>query len=232
MILLNGLSSLLAEGWGDFVTFIVIVAFYLVGALAKAWANRAKSEEKQKESKLRQMVEEAKGSILQEQTKGEYASPENLPYAKVVSQKQGDRHKRLSEWDRRQALKRTHRQEPLIKPVFHQKPPARTIPKGHVISVLGQGSPRPVQSAKPSVFQPVPVQQPPVIAVVPAAKKPVLQHPQSSVKTESIRQQIANKAKTSRAVYFANLLRSSESLRKAIILKEILDAPLAIREHK
>ncbi|MCI0498438.1 MAG: hypothetical protein L0Y36_01980 [Planctomycetales bacterium] len=207
------LSSLLGEGWGDLVTFIVIAAFYLVGALAKVWANRDKDDKKEQNSTLRQMVQEAKHALSMEQTK------------------QGDRQKRLSEWDRRQqALKQSQRQPPVLKPAAsEQKPPAKTGHSGLAVSAKEQGGRKAEQPIMQAVYQRSPVVQ---RTVVSAAAKPVLQRQQQSLdKTEPIRPHIMGKSKTLRdASSFAKFLRSPGMLRKAVILKEILGPPMAMRE--
>lgn len=188
---------ILADGWGDIATFIVIALFYLAGAIAKALSNRTKS----------------------------HNQPAVQPTTGLSSPKR-DRAKQISDWDRRQALKKSQKTEVAAKirparsiskpkgPIL--QPPSKEILIGRIMSSMG-GQTRPFLN-QPQMVQP---------SADTSQKQPAYQ---KQIMHEGKKKSIRPEIMRSPLLGICQGIGTPENLRISIALKEILDKPLAIRD--
>ncbi|HPC63225.1 MAG TPA: hypothetical protein PK525_01250 [Anaerohalosphaeraceae bacterium] len=200
MIHYNSSNNLLvlANGWGDIATFIVIALFYLAGAIAKALANRAKS---------------------QDQPSGR---------SSALSSPKKDRGRQISEWDRRLAQKKSQKAAVIPQVRFSAqsiaqqksqtyKPPARESFIGRIVSPIGGQM---VGGSGNQYF------------IKPPASIPTKTSSAVTQEEKKITAILSDKNKIVKpfTVGLWQSMRSPENLRNSVILKEILDKPLAFRD--
>ena len=211
---------LLAEGnWVRFIGILVVFGFYAVVAIAKMLANRSKTDDGE-DSGTSKAVELAKKYARQRQAQQQQTRRREVRNNEFTS-----------DWDRRQELKRQQlarhggleempqvqpepiRMVPVSKP---QQPPrpkvTRQIPQYREVSALNRAM-QATKQKKVVKKQPPPVRQ-------------TYQKSRRTVKTKEI--PVAKIIKTPKPLDV--LLRHPNQLRAAIILKEILDKPISMRE--
>ena len=199
------------------IGIFVIFGFYAIGAIAKMLANRSKTDDGEK-SETSAAIELAKKYARQRQLKQQ---------ARPASTK---RNEFVSDWDRLQEMKRQR----LAQHRGLEKMPRQQPQTEPVAMVPVQKQPPPM----PPVSQQVPKYQE-LNRVMQAAqqKKVIRRQSTSSVKqtykkvakpVKSQKMPVDKMTKTPRALDV--LLRHPNQLRSAIILKEILDKPIAMRE--
>lgn len=213
-------TALLAEGgWSELIGVIVLVGIYAIGAIAKMVSSRSEESKEDAQSKQR-AVQLAKKYAQDRQT--QRTAPKRHPDT-------------LSEWDRKQELKRRRQEpqavkrpsEPVSVPVFRESEMPFQQPK--MVRLTPELTPT-AESSKPAIFhqfmealqqrqqtvrqtQPIPKPKP-----VTAGKLP-----------KTIKKRTA--AETAPAVRPRDqYLWNPADLRSAIIFKEILDKPIALRE--
>ncbi|MHC4552697.1 MAG: hypothetical protein ACYSUT_08020 [Planctomycetota bacterium] len=230
--------NLLAEGWGDLIPFIFIVGVSVVSAIAKA-TNKGDENSKNEKEKTSRLIEMAKRyKEMQESGQQRTVPKEEIPYARTVKTPAERKPGTVSEWDRRQQQKKQQmarqREMPRRPKYVETETPPRFEPKTpEVIPVAApvrqaepvrpayktpkiQTKPRPKRASQRSQKrqQHIPVAQPVELPVVKEVKRPK-----------------PKKHKTTAAqMSLAELLKGKQSLRSAIILKEILDKPIGLRE--
>jgi hypothetical protein len=213
-------TALLAEGgWSELIGVIVLVGIYAAGAIAKMVSKRSDESKEDAQSKQR-AVQLAKKYAQERQ-----------------SQRAAPRHPdTMTEWDRMQELKRRRQgrqpekqpSEPVSAPAFREREMPFQQPK------MVSPTPELMQSAespKPAIFHQFmeAIQQ----------RQQAAQSPQSIPKPKTVKPvaKLAKVTKKRPAAETAPMirpldqyLRNAGDLRAAIVLKEILDKPLAMRE--
>jgi hypothetical protein len=212
-------TALLAEGgWSELIGVIVLVGIYAAGAIAKMVSNRSDESKEDAQSKQR-AVELAK----------KYAQERR-------SQRAAPRHPdKMTEWDRMQELKRRRQDrqpekpsELVSVPVFREREMPFQQPK--MVSPTPELMPS-AESPKTAIFHQFmeAIQQ----------RQPAAQQPQSIPKPNIVKPAVKSSkpikrrtvAETPLAVRpLDQYLRNVGDLRAAIVLKEILDKPIAMRE--
>ena len=216
--LLEKSFGLLAKGdWSDLLGVIVLFAVYAVGALVKMFSNRSSSTADEAISKSKAL------ELAKKYTR------ERRSHSEIQRTAPVRRASDLTEWDRQQELKRRrqarlYEQEkkhtsgpvsvPIIQTIEHAPPPpvptpeyvpAATPQKTQIYQRFMEASQQRQSTPKPQRSKlPKPVRY---------AKKP-------AAATEVV--------KTVRTL--DHLLKNPTDLRAAIILKEILDEPISLRE--
>ena len=221
MALFDSHFNLLAKGgWTELIGVIVVFGFYVVGAVVKMLANRSKTDDKEG-SGTSKAVELAKKYVKQRQTQQQ------------TRQREVRNNEFTSDWDRRQELK--HQRLPQHRGLGEMQPqqpePVKMVP----VPKQQQQSPRPKVTRQIPQYREVSA----LNRAMQAAKQkkvinkqplpPVRQTYQKSrrvVKTKEI--PVAKIIKTPKPLDV--LLKHPSQLRAAIILKEILDKPIALRE--
>ncbi len=212
---MNSSLAMLAEGgWSDLIGIIVLVGIYAVGALVKAVSNRSAESKEDAESKNRA-----------------------VELAKKYAQKRQSATDKQSEWDRMQEIKR-HRQAqlrehgkqtagPVSVPIYREE--EKSVSQHIPVSSTPEFIP-PAKQQKVQIFQQYmetlqqqkkAVQPPrPKAQTVKAAAKAVkqLRKPPITAEPPTVRP-------------LDQYLRNVGDLRAAIILKEILDKPVGLREN-
>jgi hypothetical protein len=220
--LLGNQFVLLAESdWSRLIGVIVIFGFWVISALAKMWANRSSDGDDEANEKTSQLIELAKKYAKQRQTQSQQRRPvRNNEFT--------------SEWDRRQEMKRQRQAQlherrnqspkPVKIPAVPAIPkPARQVPAENVpdFKPVGSQLDRIRQYAQQLNIQ----KQPPRPISAPrthkaAGKKHATAHKKSA----------AAPTTTTFSHPLHVLLGYPDQLRSAIVLKEILDKPIALRE--
>ena len=215
--LFDGQFFLLAEGdWSRLIGVIVVVGFWIISAAAKMWSKNASGEDDEAERTSR-AVELAKKYAKQKQSQAKPARNSEF----------------MSEWDRRQEMKRLQRMAQLRK---REIQPPKPVKPAVVPPIPKQ--PKPIPTVKSPEFKPVSQlarirqyarqvktqQQPPRPVSVPQTyKTPRKKKPVTHKKSAA-----AATIKTSSHPLHV-LLKHPDQLRSAIVLKEILDKPIALR---
>lgn len=217
-------------GWGELIPMLIFVGIWVIGGIGKVMSGRENSSDKQDES-TKKLIEMAKKYKAMKETGQQREVPkEETPFARTVrttDRKPGN----LSEWDRRQQEKkqqvqqrRTQSDTPGYVPQ-KQKPPeaipvAKAVPEVQPVRPVykppkTQQKPRPKRASRPIPKQPqrIPVARPAAMST-PEKKRPKQAHQKAPEAGQSLK----------------SLLKQKRSLRSAIILKEILDSPVALRE--
>ena len=179
---------------------LLIFGIYIVGALAKGWTKGRQQDSEEEPSELRKAVQKRYQEIHQRQVGG------------VEGQAQPPRHTEP-------APTTVHASRPVDEPpVPVWQPSQRTFP------------PLPVQAESHRRL----VQQPQKPRRQSRRQKPVSAKTLSSksvYKSGTVKSSQTKAIKPSSADYsLASMLRNPQSLRTAVILKEILDKPLALRD--
>lgn len=213
-------TALLAEGgWSELIGVIVLVGIYAIGAIAKVVSNR--SEESKEDAQSKQRAVELAKKYAQDRH-AQRTAPKRHPDT-------------LSEWDRKQELKRRRQElqavkqpsEPVSVPVFRESEMPFQQPK--MVSPTPELMPS-AESPKPAIFHQFmeAIQQRQQAArqtqPIPKPKPVTAGKPAKALKQRTV-------AETAPAVRpLDQYLRNVGDLRAAIILKEILDKPIAMRE--
>jgi len=213
---------LLAKGgWMDFIWVVVILGFYLINIISKMSSKQNDGDAGETETS--KAIELAKKYVRQRQAQQE----------KLQTSRRSVRNNEFtSDWDREQELKRQqlarHRDleerkvqhsEPIkIAPVAKPPQPPRMvppqIPKYREVPDFIQPKQRPAIRKRVAKKQPEQIRQ---------TYRTTPQH-----RTAKPKETPVMKIKTSRPLEI--LLKHPNQLRSAIILKEILDKPIAMRE--
>ena len=198
--------GLLAEGWFELIGPILIFGIYIIASIVKSVAKKGKSEDSdvKVESELQKAVRKRYDQIRQrqlgQQSPQSKRPPKTVPVARPVQQEQS-RPRQMSQWEQQQQAIR-QRNEKLQE--------QRMATKRQHANVLKQSS--------KTVRQPKPKQAIPQKLVQTQKKK--IQHQAKTVSQK--KQQAGN--------LLSYMINRPENLRSAIILKEILDKPLALRD--
>lgn len=205
-------AHLLAEGFGELIGPILIFGIYIVASLAKAVAKKGRSEDsgEETESELKKAVRRRYQEIYQKQvgqtpSQGSPKQPRQQPnyQPKPVSRTEPAIKRQRSEWEIRQEALRQRNAK--IQP---QRPNLER-PKPNIIKQVSVAE----THKKPRHLKPVEK----IFDEIP--KKHYQQTSKVAVKESRIQTSGLN-----------SLLKDPQNLRSAIILKEILDKPLALRE--
>lgn len=214
---MNSSLAMLAEGgWSDLIGIIVLVGIYAVGALVKAVSNRANESKEDAESKNRA-----------------------VELAKKYAQKRQSAADKQSEWDRMQEIKRRRQAQlrehgkqtagPVSVPIYREE--EKSVSQHIPVSSTPEYVP-PAKQQKVQIFQRYmeTLQQ----------QKKAAQPPRSLPKTQTVKA-AAKPAKHLKKPPITAIqptvrpldqyLRNNSDLRAAIILKEILDKPVGLREN-
>lgn len=235
---MTDLGDILAEGgWTELIGIIVVVGFYILSAIVKSLGDRSSKDPGDAEQK-KTAIQSRSASQLGIQTSQQRAA-RNLPYAKSIEQK-----KTMSEWDRKQALIRQRmeqlrkqqqiqQQQPVIKSNSGQGEASYIQRPTEVVPVPAplRFQPSQFESSQPAYTYKPPVQTPPIRR----PQKPAIERKTapSAVKTKKI---VPSKPKTVKSQvipkrqFFRMILSQPQQVRNAMILKEILDKPISLRE--
>lgn len=226
---------LLADGWEELIGIIVIFGLYAAGALTKMFSKRKGSQEEGKSKEPSYLVELAKKHATQQQ--------QEQARMKQARRDSAQAYGPLSEWDRLQEMKRQR----LAQLHEQTKPPSKPVQTPAV------GYQRPKPAPKPEVNRPQTMQeylQEAWTAITNPQPQPiprqVLQKPtkRNSIPMPQPVKAAAKHAKPSKRLMPATTikaispsrpldmyLKNPYELRSAIVLKEILDKPVALREE-
>ena len=227
--------QILADGsWGDLIPLLLFLGVTIGGAIFRAMGKGSDSE-KQDES-TQKLIEMAKRYKAMKETGRQTNVPkERLPYARTATE--SDRRSgTLSEWDRRQQEKKQlaqQRQARFDKPRYvpkKTKPPVIKPPE-EIPVAFAVPQARPVrQPQMPQIRRPKRAAQPTIKQKPPAIPKayPVA----IPVTSKKPAKRITRKTETAKpeGTSLKSLLKKQNSLRTAILLKEILDKPIALRD--
>jgi hypothetical protein len=218
---------LLADGWEELIGIIVIFGLYVAGALTKMFSKRKGSEEgESKEPSY--VVELAKKRARQRQEQARM---------KQARRDSAQAYGQVSEWDRLQEMKRQRMarsrgqttQPP--KPVQTQAP-AYEPPKPAAPKPVRQ--PQTVQEYLQEAWTVITGPQPQPISRQVPQSKPMPQPVKPAAKRAKSSKRLMP-ATTTKAVASSRpldmYLKNPYELRSAIVLKEILDKPVALREE-
>ncbi len=229
---------LLADGGlEELVPLLIFVGISVVGAIIRA-SKGSDAEEKQNES-TQKLIEMAKRYKAMKETGREPDVPkETLPYARTATE--ADRKPAtLSEWDRRQREKKQQvqqRQTRLDRPRYvpeKQKTPVANPPE-EIPVAFAVPQAKPVR--RPKMRPQIPQKGRPKRATQQTIKKPVAiptAYPVAkSAKAGKRHEPVKRKTETTMpaGTSLKSLLKKPKSLRTAILLKEILDKPIALRD--
>ncbi|MEN8127070.1 MAG: hypothetical protein ABFR90_04600 [Planctomycetota bacterium] len=205
--------GLLAEGWFELILPIFIFGIYIIGALAKNWTQQQKQDpEEHDQSELKKAVRKRYEQIRQRQmgegTPQLKKTPKAIPAARTLRQEE-NRPRQISQWEQQQQVIRQRNAK-----LQEQRMAARQT--------------RAVQAQKPVVRYartkpPKMTRQVPVPSPVQAQMKKAAKKKPVSKKVEQAprRQPTGN--------LLSHMINRPENLKSAIIVKEILDKPLALR---
>jgi hypothetical protein len=236
-LLLLGQFGVLAEGWGQLIGVIAVVGFYVFSAIVKKIGESGQSdEEKEKARQAARRIHEqiAKGkTAAQVEEANRRRLERKLPYAKAVKNRES-----MSEWDRQQEEKRQRltqsRQNELRgrpgEPVTQKNariqietPPAPPIPVAQAIDEDAEELKRQQYYAKAQRAQQVRRRSQMQAQQVAAKSTRTAVKPKKAPAKATVQTR-----RTSDVV--RNLLNNPNQLRSAILLKEILDKPVAMRD--
>lgn len=217
--LLGNQFVLLAESdWSRLIGVIVIVGFWIISGVAKMWTKNASGGD----DETSQAVELAKKYAAQKRAQ--------QPQRRSVRNNEF-----TSDWDRRQELKRQRMAQ------LHERgiQPPKPV-KMPVVTPIPE-SPRPKPAVTVPEFKPVPQSdrtnlfnrqqqqniktQPPRPVSVPRTSKA------AGKKRAVIRKKTTTAVTTAPSRSLHVLLKDTNELRSAVLLKEILDKPIALREE-
>ena len=205
----SGQFGLLAEGWVELIGPILIFGIYIIGSIAKNVAQKNQGTEEQDQSELKKAVQKRCEQIRQRQLGQESPqfkrTPKEVSTAKAIREQQ-TRPQRVSQWDQKQ---RAIRQR-------------NATLKEQRLAANDAQIPAPAQKPVVEYHRPKPskiIRQVAVPKPVPVQKKR-----QSPKKVAKISKQ------RSATDLLQQMMNQPENLRMAIILKEILDRPLALRD--
>ena len=220
--------TMLAEGWSELIGVLVLFGFYAIGAIAKWAANRAEGEPDEEKSRA---VELAK----------KYAQQRKAQQTHKARSDTGRRpqYDKQSQWDQLQAMKRRRLaqlreqadrlQETVKKPVAARprpKPqPKQVRPHPEYARDAESRKLRPVRPPNP--FGPQPTR-------MPAPEQPSVKTAPNKTPKPLVREKIpvhVEITKTRQPHPLDAYLKDPGQLRSAIVLKEILDKPVALREE-
>lgn len=213
--------GLLAKGdWSDLLGVIVLVAVYAVGALVKMVSNRSSSTTDEAVSKSK-VLELAKKYTRERRSQSER---QRIAPARRASD--------LTEWDRQQELKRRQLARLNEQEQKHATGPV-SVP---IIQKIEHAPPPPIQAISTPEYIPAATPQKTQIYqrfMEAAQQRQSTPKPQRSKMPKPVRYAekpaaAAEVAKTVRTL--DSLLKNPTDLRAAIILKEILDKPIGLRE--
>lgn len=221
--------GVLADGWEELFGLLVLFGVYVVGAIIKFFNKRAAGGEETGNTESSYLVELAKKRTQQRQAR-----------QSRLEQRRGQQQGSLSEWDRAQAMKRQRAaqlrdrvkkppKQPALPPAAYQQP--KPAPEPPVQRTKPPAIPTyqevwaALQGKQPQRRQPQPHRvsrpgQKPVPQPVKAAAKPA----KPSKRLPAVAAPVATARPLER------ILDNPNELRSAIILKEILDKPVALRE--
>lgn len=227
---------LAASGWGELIPLIFIIGVSVVSAITRA-LNKSGANSKSEKEKTSRLVEMAKRyKEMQESGQQRSIPKEHIPYARTERTAAERKPGSISEWDRRQQEKkqqiarRREQNQPPPRYVEPQTPPGFEPEPSEVIPVA-----MPVQQPEP--FRPA--YKPPKIQTKPRPKRASQQtykqpgpQPVELPIAKPVKHQKSaeNKETVAAKMSLSDLLRKNKSLRSAIILKEILDKPIGLRE--
>ncbi|MBL7214276.1 MAG: hypothetical protein ISS71_01220 [Phycisphaerae bacterium] len=221
---------LLADGdWSRLIGIIVIFGFYAIGAVAKMWAKHSSGGEDEDGTKeTSQAVELAKKYAKQKQTQRSQPKPTR-------------NNEFMSEWDRRQEIKRQR-----LAQLHEQGKPVEPVKIPAVPQQRQKPQPAPKQAVQNSEYINVPDFQKAWALNLPKQpgrqKKPIIQPPKLSPTPQTFRAAAKPaKSRSHKKPAVAEtppptrpldiFLKDSDALGSAILLKEILDKPIALREE-
>ncbi len=219
----NQFGLLAKSGWGDLFFVLLFIGISVVSAITKSLAKRSK-ESGEDENEPSEAVKIAqKYKKMREQT---------------AHQQQG-RQQAMSEWDKKQAMKRRQvsGQQPAVPQNRWQNRPQQ--PQRREVIRPKVQTDQPQKPAKTPVFYDVTQKR--RTAKSPVYKKqqpkrspsPVVQRAAKAIPEKKKRQPEKPrelKTKTMPRSSLREMLKQPSHLRSAIILKEILDKPIALRE--
>jgi len=231
--ILDDIPPVLAEGWSELIGVLVIFGLYAAGAIAKMFSNRKRDSETDKSSESSYVVELAKKRTRQRQ---EQARIQHAQAAQASVRKP----RPVSEWDRTQEAKR-RRREQLRQQTKQQKPaqPARTYQQQ-------KPAPKPVRRPQPArtmtdymqeawtaiTSGQMQAQAPRTVETRQPKRQPVPQRVQNTAKVAKLSKRLTTEVPAAtQSRLLENVLKSPQDLRTAIVLKEILDKPVALRAN-
>ena len=231
-----GQSGLLAEGgWGQLIGVIVVVGFYIFSAIVKSIGNRGDSDEEKEKARqaaqrLRRQIAQGKNAAQIEEANRRRIE-RKLPYARSAPNREN-----MSEWDRQQEEKRRQLSQsrqtqmqpkpPAPEParMRMEPPPVPAIPVAQPIEEDTEELKRQAYYAKAQQLQQarrrsqLQAQQAAAEKTARTVKQRKKSRPKQQVETKS----------SSYLIY--DLVKDSNRMRSAILLKEILDKPIAMRQ--
>ncbi len=232
--------GILAEGWFELIPFLAIVIISVASSIVKAMGNRSGDSENA-DDKTKRLIEMAKRrKAMQESGRDVSVPKETVPYARTERTTER-KPTAMSEWDRRQQEKKRETEQRRSQPdrlryVSSERPKPRPVQPAEEIPVA-----KAVQQPEPvrPVFKPPKiVQKPrPKRASQPIQKRPIRRATEIPTATAVPRQKQpaarvkhAKKSPKAGQSTFKSLLKQKDSIRSAIVLKEILDKPIGLRE--
>lgn len=250
------ITSLLADnGWGELVGTLVLVGFYVVAAIVKAISSRtakAKQEAVESETEAPAPSKPRYKPLAEKGRPTQATQTKTLPYARTALQSSQTKSSakpvlrptgRLSEWDRQQELKRRRleqidalrRQQLAQSQQMHSKqsppisPPAPARPAPAITpSAFQKSAQQALKQAKTG--QPV---QGKASVINPAVSQVRQAKATPKVVAQTVKAPLRSAPTTipvsASADHLHVLLRKPSSIRTAMILKEILDSPLGLR---
>jgi hypothetical protein len=225
--------SMLAAGWGELLWVVFIFGIYAVGAISKLFTNRKGAGDQESTPQTAYVVELAKKRARQRQEQA------RLQQVKQASQTSLRKPKPLSEWDRVQEAKRLKREQLRQKPQQPFKSAQSFVPANQQAGM----EPRSTRRSQPAqtltgimqeAWTAITSQQMPSkpIQQTRPARQPI---PQSVRRSKKISKPAKLSTPAEPEMFpqrpLESFLKSPQDLRAAIVLKEILDKPVALREN-
>lgn len=191
---------------------ILIFGIYIIGALAKNWVNRdQKGSDKENQSELKKAVRKRYEQIRQRQTGEDSAhlkrTPKAVSTARTIQQEE-NRPRQASQWEQQQRAIRQHNAKLQEQRMAAKRARAIQAQK----AVVGYDQPKPPQTIGQVV-----------------APKPVRKQKKTAVPKHISEKAVHTPKYRCAGGLLEDMLGRPENLRSAIILKEILDKPLALR---
>lgn len=229
------IAGLLADGdWGRILGPLVLVAFYVISAIFKSVGNRsAKAEDKENEPEMTAATasEKPRYKPLNDAARpSQTPQVRTLPYARTAAQA-GSPHiaqttGELTDWDRQQRVK----QQQLEQTEAFRRQQLLEQRRQQLRQQAALQERRQQQQRQP-VRKPAAVGRPAPVAVRPAvAQKRAVVVPSKAVsQAVKVSPPAAQDLASDKPVKIRGLLLKPGSMRAAIMLKEILDKPLAMR---